>query len=95
MSSRPPKREDKQRARLLQVCDYLLRDANRLAPSKMRSVCVLERMPPVPVNSSRIASHIVRQREAHKLRHVITKLLEYVPEEEKQDPLLQELAKYH
>ena len=45
--------------------------------------------------SSRIASHIVRQREAHKLRHVITKLLEYVPEEEKQDPLLQELAKYH
>ena len=45
--------------------------------------------------SSRIASHIVRQREAHKLRHVITKLLEYVPEKEKQDPLLQELAKYH
>jgi NTE family protein len=45
--------------------------------------------------SSRIASHIVRQREAHKLRHVITKLLEYVPENEKQDPLYQELAKYH
>jgi NTE family protein len=45
--------------------------------------------------SSRIASHIVRQREAHKLRHVITKLLEFVPEEEKQDPLLQELAQYH
>ena len=37
----------------------------------------------------------MRQREAHKLRHVITKLLEYVPEEEKQDPLYQELAKYH
>ena len=45
--------------------------------------------------SSRIASHIVRQREAHKLRHVITKLLEFVPEEEKQDPLLKELAQYH
>jgi NTE family protein len=45
--------------------------------------------------SSRIASHIVRQREAHKLRHVITKLLEYVPEKEKQDPLLKELAAYH
>ena len=45
--------------------------------------------------SSRIASHIVRQREAHKLRHVITKLLEYVPEDEKQDPLLKELAAYH
>jgi NTE family protein len=44
--------------------------------------------------SSRIASHIVRQRETHKLRHVITQLLEYVPEEEKQDPLLKELAGY-
>ena len=45
--------------------------------------------------SSRIASHIVRQREAHKLRHVITKLMEYVPEKEKQDPLYRELAQYH
>jgi NTE family protein len=44
--------------------------------------------------SSRIGSHIVRQREAHKLRHVITNLLEYVPEKEKQDPLLKELAQY-
>jgi NTE family protein len=45
--------------------------------------------------SSRIASHIVRQREAHKLRHVITNLLEYVPDEVKRkDPLLQELAQY-
>ena len=44
--------------------------------------------------SSRIASHIVRQRETHKLRHVITNLLEYVPEEEKSDPLYQELAGY-
>ncbi len=44
--------------------------------------------------SSRIASHIVRQRETHKLRHVITQLLEFVPEEEKQDPLLRELAGY-
>jgi NTE family protein len=44
--------------------------------------------------SSRIASHIVRQRETHKLRHVITNLLEFVPEEERNDPLLQELAGY-
>jgi len=44
--------------------------------------------------SSRIASHIVRQRETHKLRHVITQLLEYVPEGEKNDPLYQELAGY-
>ncbi len=45
--------------------------------------------------SSRIASHIVRQRETHKLRHVITKLLEFVPESEKNDPLYRELAGYH
>ena len=45
--------------------------------------------------SSRIANHILRQRETHKLRHVITQLLEYVPEEEKSDPLYQELAGYH
>ena len=45
--------------------------------------------------SSRIASHIVRQRETHKLRHVITNLLEFVPEEEKNDPLYKELAGYH
>jgi NTE family protein len=42
--------------------------------------------------SSRIASHIVRQRETHKLRHVITQLLEYVPEAEKNDPPYRELA---
>ena len=45
--------------------------------------------------SSRIASHIVRQRETHKLRHVITKLLEFVPKSEKSDPLYRELAGYH
>ncbi len=45
--------------------------------------------------SSRIANHIVRQRETHKLRHVITQLLEFVPEEEKNNPLYQELAGYH
>ncbi|MGB6766975.1 MAG: DUF3734 domain-containing protein, partial [Methyloceanibacter sp.] len=45
--------------------------------------------------SSRIASHIVRQRETHKLRHVITKLLEYVPDHVRNDPLVQELAAYH
>src|SRR6516165_5034583 len=44
--------------------------------------------------SSRIASHIMRQLETHKLRHVIMKLLDYVPEEVKRDPLVKELAGY-
>jgi NTE family protein len=44
--------------------------------------------------SSRIANHIVRQREAHRLRHVITELLKYVPEEARKDPMVRELAGY-
>jgi NTE family protein len=44
--------------------------------------------------SSRIASHIMRQLETHKLRHVIMKLLDYVPDEVKSDPLVGELAGY-
>jgi NTE family protein len=36
----------------------------------------------------------MRQRETHKLRHVITQLLDYVPEEVKSDPLVKELAGY-
>lgn len=44
--------------------------------------------------SSRIASHIVRQRESHRLRHVVTELLKYIPEEAKDDPVVKELAAY-
>jgi len=44
--------------------------------------------------SSRISSHIVRQREAHRLRHVINLLMRFVPDEAKKDPLVRELAGY-
>ncbi|MGE3528686.1 MAG: patatin-like phospholipase family protein [Methyloceanibacter sp.] len=44
--------------------------------------------------SSRIANHIVRQRESHRLRHVITELLKYLPEETRADPRVKELAGY-
>jgi NTE family protein len=44
--------------------------------------------------SSRIASHIKRQSEAHRLRHVVTELLKYVPAEAKNNPLVKELASY-
>jgi NTE family protein len=44
--------------------------------------------------SSRIANHIVRQGESHRLRHVITELLKYIPEEAKADPQVKELASY-
>jgi NTE family protein len=44
--------------------------------------------------SSRIANHIVRQGESHRLRHVITELLKYIPEEAQADPQVKELASY-
>ena len=44
--------------------------------------------------SSRIANHIVRQRESHRLRHVISELLEFVPEETRNNPAVKKLAGY-
>jgi NTE family protein len=44
--------------------------------------------------SSRIANYIVRQRETHKLRHVISELVKFLPEETRADPRVKELAGY-
>ncbi len=44
--------------------------------------------------SSRIANHIVRQRESHRLRHVISELVKFIPGELKADPRVKELAGY-
>jgi NTE family protein len=44
--------------------------------------------------SSRVASHIARQRQVHKLRHVVSELLKFVPEEKRTDQFVQELAGY-
>jgi NTE family protein len=44
--------------------------------------------------SSRISNHVVRQRESHRLRHVISELLKYVPEDARKNPAVKELAGY-
>jgi NTE family protein len=44
--------------------------------------------------SSRVASHIARQRQAHRLRHVISQLLAHVPDKERNTPEVRELAGY-
>ncbi len=44
--------------------------------------------------SSRIANHIARQREAHRLRHVISELAKHVPAEIRKSKLVRELAAY-
>jgi NTE family protein len=44
--------------------------------------------------SSRIASQIVRQQEAHRLRHVINQLAARLPESERNSEAVRELASY-
>jgi NTE family protein len=44
--------------------------------------------------SSRIASHIARQQQAHRLRHVINQLVARLPEEERKTDAVRELASY-
>ncbi|RKE68394.1 patatin-like phospholipase family protein [Pseudorhodoplanes sinuspersici] len=44
--------------------------------------------------SSRVASHIARQRQMHDLRHVINDLAKYLPEEIRNLPKVRELASY-
>jgi NTE family protein len=44
--------------------------------------------------SSRIASQITRQQQAHRLRHVINQLAARLPESERSDPAVRELASY-
>jgi NTE family protein len=44
--------------------------------------------------SSRVASHVVRQKQTHQLRHVINELLEHIPEAERNSAAVRELAAY-
>lgn len=44
--------------------------------------------------SSRVASHIMRQRQVHKLRHVVSELVKLLPQAERDHPVIQDLAEY-
>jgi NTE family protein len=44
--------------------------------------------------SSRIASHAARQQQAHRLRHVISQLVEQIPAEQRKSDFVRELAGY-
>jgi NTE family protein len=44
--------------------------------------------------SSRVASHIARQRQVHRLRHVVSELVKRMPEEARNDPVVKDLAEY-
>jgi NTE family protein len=44
--------------------------------------------------SSRVASHITRQRQVHKLRHVVSELVKLIPEEARKNAMIDELRQY-
>src|SRR5919198_1134516 len=44
--------------------------------------------------SSRVASHIARQRQVHKLRHVISELSKLIPQDVRDHPVAKDLAEY-
>jgi NTE family protein len=44
--------------------------------------------------SSRVASHIMRQHQAHRLRHVVSELVKRIPEDARNDPVVKDLAEY-
>ena len=44
--------------------------------------------------SSRVASHIARQRQVHKLRHVVSELVKLIPEEKRKHARVRELRQY-
>jgi predicted acylesterase/phospholipase RssA len=44
--------------------------------------------------SSRVASHIARQRRVRRLRHVVSELVKLMPESERNNPAVRDLAEY-
>jgi NTE family protein len=44
--------------------------------------------------SSRVTSHIARQRQVHKLRHVISELVKLIPDDSQNDSVVKDLAEY-
>jgi NTE family protein len=44
--------------------------------------------------SSRVASHIARQRQVHKLRHVVSELVKLMPDDVRNRPVVKDLAQY-
>jgi NTE family protein len=44
--------------------------------------------------SSRIATHIARQKQAHRLRHIVNELIRFLPADVRESPSVQELAGY-
>jgi NTE family protein len=44
--------------------------------------------------SSRVANHIAKQRQVHRLRHVVSELVRFIPEGKRNHPVVKDLAEY-
>lgn len=66
---------------------------NPTGPEPQTMADVLNRQKDIQY-SSRISSHIARQQQAHRLRHVITQLIAHLPEGERNSEAVRELAGY-
>ncbi len=44
--------------------------------------------------SSRVSTHIERQQQLHRLRHVVSELAKFIPAEKRNDPVITDLAEY-
>jgi NTE family protein len=44
--------------------------------------------------SSRVVSHIARQQQVHRLRHVVSELVKRIPEDARNDPVVKDLTEY-
>jgi NTE family protein len=66
---------------------------NPAGPEPQTIADVLHRVKDIQY-SSRVASHIVRQLQSHRLRHVISELVQQLPDDTRNLPAVRELAAY-
>jgi NTE family protein len=66
---------------------------NPIGPEPASIADVLHRYKDIQY-SSRVSTHIARQRQLHKLRHVVSELAKHIPAEQRNDPTVKDLAEY-
>lgn len=66
---------------------------NPIGPEPQSIADVLHRHKDIQY-SSRVSTHILRQRQLHKLRHVVSEMAKYIPDDKRDDPIVRDLAEY-
>jgi NTE family protein len=66
---------------------------NPIGPGPVSIADVLHRHKDIQY-SSRVSTHISRQQQLHRLRHVVSELAKFIPVEKRSDPVVTDLAEY-